>query len=100
MARIAASVWSFWDPGWEFKSSYVSSQPPIRRLRRGFQVRAYALDLVVRPDLTWYENVEEFGELIARGFIRGQPSQVADYHTLQQSWSAGVRTGFLFTVGQ
>ena len=72
------SVWLFWDSEWQFKNWYVNFQAPIRRLRRGIQVRDYALDITVRPDMTWsWKDVDEFEELIARGFFTDeQPSSI------------------------
>lgn len=64
------SVWLFWDSKWRFQNWYVNFQAPIRRLRRGIQVHDYALDIFVRPDMTWsWKDMDEFEELIARGFF-------------------------------
>ena len=59
------SVWLFWSPDWQFKTWYVNFQSPLRRLRRGVKIHDYALDIVVRPDMSWsWKDVEEFEELI------------------------------------
>ena len=59
------SVWLFWSPDWQFKTWYVNFQSPLRRLRRGVQIHDYALDIVVRPDMSWsWKDVDEFEELI------------------------------------
>ena len=64
------SVWLFWDSEWQFQNWYVNFQAPIRRLRRGIQVHDYALDIIVRPGMTWsWKDKDEFEELIARGFF-------------------------------
>ena len=64
------SVWLFWSPDWQFKIWYVNFQSPLRRLRRGVQIHDYALDIVVRPDMSWsWKDVDEFEELIERGFF-------------------------------
>ena len=67
------SVWLFWDSEWQFQNWYVNFQTPIRRLRRGIQVRDYALDIIVRPDMTWsWKDMDEFEELFARGFFTAE----------------------------
>ena len=67
------SVWLFWDSEWQFQNWYVNFQAPIRRLRRGIQIHDYALDITVRPDMTWsWKDVDEFEELIARGFFTSE----------------------------
>ena len=64
------SVILFWSSEWEFKNWYVNFQSPIRRVRHGFQLHDYALDLVVRPDMSWsWKDEDEFEELVARGFF-------------------------------
>ena len=67
------SVWLFWDSEWQFQNWYVNFQAPISQLRRGVQVRDYALDIIVRPDMTWsWKDMDEFEELIARGFFTAE----------------------------
>ena len=64
------SVWLFWSPDWQVKTWYVNFQSPLRRLRQGVQLHDYALDIVVRPDLSWtWKDVDEFEELSERGFF-------------------------------
>ena len=64
------SVMLFWSSEWQFETWYVNFQSPIRRVRHGVQLHDYALDLVVRPDMSWsWKDVDEFEELIARGFF-------------------------------
>ena len=64
------SITLFWSAEWQFKSWYVNFQSPIRRVSRGIQFHDYALDLVVRPDLSWsWKDVDEFEALAARGFF-------------------------------
>ena len=67
------SVWLFWDSEWQFQNWYVNFQAPVRRLRRGIQVHDYALDIFVRPDMTWsWKDMDEFEELIAREFFTAE----------------------------
>ena len=64
------SVMLFWNAEWQFKNWYVNFQSSIRRVPKGIQLHDYALDLVVRPDLSWsWKDVDEFEELVARGFL-------------------------------
>ena len=64
------SVMLFWSADWQFKNWYVNLRSPIRRVCQGFQVHDYALDIVVRPDLSWsWKDVDEFEELVAREFF-------------------------------
>lgn len=67
------SVWLFWDSEWQFQNWYVNFQAPLDRLRRGVQVHDYALDIVVRPDMTWsWKDMDEFEELVARGYFTAE----------------------------
>jgi len=67
------SVWLFWDSDWQFQNWYVNLQAPIRRIGRGIQVHDYALDIIVRPDMTWsWKDMDEFDELVARGFFTAE----------------------------
>ena len=64
------SVWLFWSSEWQFKTSYVNFQSPLRRVSNGVKLHDYALDIVVRPDMSWsWKDVDEFEELIGRGFF-------------------------------
>ena len=64
------SVMLFWNAEWQFKNWYVNFQSPIRRVPKGIQFHDYALDIVVRPDMSWsWKDVDEFEELVARGFL-------------------------------
>ena len=64
------SVWLFWSSEWKFKTWYVNFQSPIRRVQHGIQLHDYALDIVVRPDMSWsWKDLDEFEELVARGFF-------------------------------
>ncbi len=64
------SIWLFWTAEWRFQSWYVNFQSPVRRIADGIQIHDYALDMVVRPDLSWeWKDVDEFEELISRGFF-------------------------------
>ena len=67
------SVWLFWTAEWRFENWYVNLQSPLRRVRNGVQFHDYALDLVVRPDLSWsWKDVDEFEGLAARGFFSAE----------------------------
>ena len=64
------SIWLFWTADWRFRSWYVNFQAPVRRISEGIQTHDYALDIVVRPDLSWeWKDVDEFEELSSRGFF-------------------------------
>ena len=64
------SVMLFWSPEWQFKSWYVNFQSPIRRVRQGIQIHDYALDIVVKPDMSWtWKDEDEFDVLITQGFF-------------------------------
>ena len=64
------SVMLFWSPEWQLQRWYVNLQAPISRVRRGVQVHDYALDVVVRPDMSWsWKDEDEFESLISRGFF-------------------------------
>ena len=68
----------FWSFEWEFTAWYVNFQSPLRRVRHGVQIHDYALDIVVRPDMSWtWKDLEEFEALIARGvFTASQESSI------------------------
>ena len=64
------SVWLFWTADWRFRFWYVNFQSPVQRIAEGIQTHDYALDIVVRPDLSWeWKDVDEFEELTSRGFF-------------------------------
>ena len=64
------SVMLFWSSEWQFKIWYVNFQSPLRRVRHGVQLHDYALDIVVRPDMSWsWKDKDEFEELVAGGFF-------------------------------
>ncbi len=64
------SVMLFWTSGWQFEMWYVNLQSPIRRLRHGVQSHDLALDIVVRPDMSWsWKDKDEFELLASRGLI-------------------------------
>ncbi len=67
------SVWLFWTAEWQFKTWYVNFQSPARRTPRGIHFHDYALDMVVRPDMSWsWKDTDEFEELIARRFFTAE----------------------------
>ena len=42
-------------------------------MRQGVQLHDYVLDIVVRPGMSWtWKDVDEFEELIARGFFSAE----------------------------
>jgi Protein of unknown function (DUF402) len=54
------AVWVFWDgPDRVHTAWYVNLQDPLRRTAIGFDTQDHELDLVVRPDLTWYVKDDE-----------------------------------------
>ncbi len=64
------SVMLFWSQDWQFRTWYVNLQSPIRRLRHGVQFHDLALDIVVRPDMSWsWKDVDEFEALASRGLL-------------------------------
>src|SRR5439155_23682496 len=65
------SVLLWWDPRtWTFRGWYVNFEEPMRRTGLGFDYLDLALDIVVRPDRSWYwKDEEEFEEAQARGII-------------------------------
>ena len=72
------SVWLFWSPSWKLQSWYVNLQAPIRRTRRGIVVLDYALDIFVRPDMTWsWKDEDEFRELHRRGVLTDREVEAA-----------------------
>ena len=64
------SVMLFWSQDWQFRTWYVNLQSPIRRVRHGVQLQDLALDIVVRPDMSWsWKDVDEFEALASRGLL-------------------------------
>ena len=64
------SVMLFWSHEWQIKTWYVNFQSPIDRVRQGIELHDYALDIVVRPDMSWsWKDEDEFEELVSRGFL-------------------------------
>jgi hypothetical protein len=51
-----------------FRGWYVNLQSPFRRLPRGFDIVDHTLDIVVRPDRTWYwKDEDEVAQAVASG---------------------------------
>ncbi len=64
------SVLLFWSIDWQFKFWYVNFQTPLRIMSRGVTSQDCALDVIVRPDMTWeWKDADEYEELVARGFF-------------------------------
>ncbi len=64
------SIMLFWSIDWQCKFWYVNFQTPLRKVRLGFASQDCALDMVVRPDMTWeWKDSDEFEELVARAFF-------------------------------
>lgn len=64
------SVLLFWSIDWQFKFWYVNFQTPLRIMSRGVASQDCALDVIVRPDMTWeWKDADEYEELVARGFF-------------------------------
>ena len=65
------SILLFWSIDWQFNSWYVNFQTPLQRSRLGVASQDCALDIVVRPDMTWeWKDADEFEGLVARGFFK------------------------------
>lgn len=72
------SVWLFWSTDWRLQTWYVNLQAPIRRTSRGIVVLDYALDIVVKPDMTWsWKDKDELRELHRRGVLTGREVEAA-----------------------
>lgn len=65
----AHSVWCFWEgDDRQFTSYYVNLEEPFRRTAIGVDTNDHALDIVVRPDLSWsWKDMDEFEALVAAG---------------------------------
>lgn len=47
---------------------------------RGIQVHDYALDIAVKPDMTWsWKDEDEFEALVARGFFSDEQESLVRY---------------------
>ena len=54
----------------EFLGWYVNLQAPLVRTRRGFDTADHELDVVIRPDFTWYwKDEDELAFVIEHGFM-------------------------------
>ena len=72
------SVWLFWSTGWRLQFWCVNLQAPIKRTRRGIVVLDYALDILVRPDMTWsWKDEDELQELHRRGVLTDREVEAA-----------------------
>ena len=61
------SVWLVWDLKWQVRWWFVNSQSPIRRTSRGIVVLDHALDIQIKPDLSWtWKDRDEYDELVRR----------------------------------
>ena len=75
------SVCLFWDLTLRVHRWFVNLQFPIRRTSRGITVRDCALDISVKPDLSWsWKDKDEYDELVRRGWFtdKGQASLLAE----------------------
>lgn len=65
------SIWAMWKiPERKFQCWYVNIEIPQKRIITGFEVSDLELDVVVRPDLTWYWKDEaEFAQLTELGYF-------------------------------
>ena len=72
------SVWLFWSTDWQLRVWYVNLQAPIRRTRRGIVLLDYALDIFIRPDMTWsWKDEDEFQDLHRRGILSDREVEAA-----------------------
>lgn len=67
----------FWeDSSDRFRGWYFNLQTPLRHSPGGFDLFDYFLDVVVRPDRTWFwKDEEEFAEAIRLGVIEGDDAK-------------------------
>jgi len=65
------SVWPMWKmPEGKFQCWYVNIEMPMKRTVEGFEITDLELDVVIRPDLTWYwKDEDEFARLIELGYF-------------------------------
>jgi hypothetical protein len=61
------AVWVSWLPDGEPYGWYVNLQRPLRRTQLGFATMDLMLDLIVRPDRSWYWKDEDELEAFVRG---------------------------------
>lgn len=68
------SVWVMWKmPERVFQCWYVNIESPIKRFDLGFVTTDLTLDVVVRPDLSWYwKDEDELKTLVDVGYYSGQ----------------------------
>jgi hypothetical protein len=64
------SIWAMWKmPERKFQCWYVNIELPLKRTADGFDTGDLTLDVVVRPDLTWYwKDEEDFAKLTGFGY--------------------------------
>jgi protein associated with RNAse G/E len=56
-------------PERQFQCWYVNIGKPLKRTAEGFETTDLALDVVIRPDFTWYwKDEDEFAKLIEMGY--------------------------------
>lgn len=92
------AVGLFWDDATaRFRAWYLNLQTPLRRSRLGFDLWDQVLDVVVRPDRTWYwKDEDEFAEAVRLGVIgHGEAAAVrAEGERLTTHLDAVVPTGW------
>lgn len=65
------SIWAMWKiPELRFQCRYVNIEIPQKRTAVGFETRDLELDVVIRPDLTWYWKDEaDYERLTELGYF-------------------------------
>ena len=68
------SIWLFWEPEPRtFTSYYVNMEEPFRRTSVGVDTNDHALDIVIKPDLSWAWKDEEELEALIRNGVYAEP---------------------------
>jgi len=64
------SIWAMWKmPERRFQCWYINIESPMKRTKNGFDTEDLTLDVVVRPDLSWYwKDEDDFEKLVNLGY--------------------------------
>jgi hypothetical protein len=95
------SVWLSWRPGtWAFAWWYVNLEAPLERTPIGIDTADHTLDIVIRPDRSWYwKDDDELEARVERGMVsrehaeavRAEGKRVVD---LIEGWESPFRDGW------
>ena len=67
---VPYSIWLLWDvPQWSFVGWYANLERPFRRTDIGFDLQDHELDVIVRPDLSWYWKDEHHLKAAVEGGV-------------------------------